>query len=273
MKKYLIFCTILFILIFLGISLKFSQNHESLLRNQIVDGKRIQYNSYVKEDKIIINTYKGSEETFITGINIGLGKPGYYPGDIGITKQEYLRWFLEISDMNINFIRVYTLQSPDFYDALFEFNKYENKPLYLIQGAYVNEELVAKEKDMWNKNVYADFNNEVKNVIDAVHGNITIKTVKGHASGVYKKDVSAYVISYLLGIEFDGDTGTNTNANNADKSSFQGKYLFTKVGSKPFEAMLASIGDFAVGYETENYRCQKMIAFSNWPTSDPLNHP
>jgi len=272
-KKYLIVCTLIFVLFFTGIGLKISQNHESLLQSQIIDGKNIKYNSYVQEDKIIVNTYKGEEETFITGVNIGLGKPGYYPGDIGINKQEYLRWFLQISEMNVNFIRVYTLQSPDFYDALFEFNRYAKAPLYLIQGAYVNEELVAKEKDMWNKNVYTDFNTEVKNVIDAVHGNANIKAIKGHASGVYNKDVSAYVISYLLGIEFDGETVTTTNANNTDKSSFKGEYLYTKAGSKPFEVMLASIGDFAVGYETKNYSSQKMIAFSNWPTSDPLEHP
>jgi len=272
-KKYLIVCTLIFILFFTGIWLKISQNHESLLQSQIIDGKNIEYNSYVQEDKIIVNTYKGEEETFITGVNIGLGKPGYYPGDIGINKQEYLRWFLQISEMNVNFIRVYTLQSPDFYDALFEFNRYAKAPLYLIQGAYVNEELVAKEKDMWNKNVYTDFNTEVKNVIDAVHGNANIKAIKGHASGVYNKDVSAYVISYLLGIEFDGETVTNTNTSNEGKSSFKGEYLYTKAESKPFEAMLASIGDFAIGYETKNYSSQKMIAFSNWPTSDPLNHP
>src|SRR5665648_882049 len=257
-KKYLIVCTLIFVLFFTGIGLKISQNHESLLQSKIVDAKIIKYNSYVQEDKIIVSTYKGEKETFITGVNIGLGKPGYYPGDIGITKQEYLRWFLQITDMNVNFIRIYTLQIPDFYEALFEFNRYAKVPLYLIQGAYVNEALVEKEKDMWNKNVYSDFNNEIKNVIDAVHGNVTIKAVKGHASGIYNKDVSAYVISYLLGIEFDGDTVTNTNAKNPDKISFQGKYLFAKVGSKPFEAMLASIGDFAVGYETDNYRCQKM---------------
>ncbi|MBK5246583.1 MAG: family 2 glycosyl transferase [Peptostreptococcaceae bacterium] len=272
MKKYLIICTLVFILFFTGIGLQLSQNHESLLQSQIVDGKSIKYNSYVQGDKIIVNSYKGEKETFITGVNIGLGKPGYYPGDIGITKQEYLRWFLQITDMNVNFIRVYTLQSPGFYDALFEFNRYANAPLYLIQGAYVNEALVEKEKDMWNKYIYKDFSTEVKNVIDAVHGNANIKAVKGHASGVYDKDVSAYVVSYLLGIEFDGETVTTTNSNNTDKVSFKGEYLYTKSESKPFEAMLASIGDFAVGYETENYSCQKMIAFSNWPTSDPLNH-
>ena len=152
-KKYLIICTLVFILFFTGIGLKLSQNHESLLQSQIVDGKNIEYNSYVQGEKIIVNTYKGEKETVITGVNIGLGKPGYYPGDIGINKQEYLRWFLEISEMNVNFIRVYTLQSPDFYGALFEFNKYANVPIYLIQGAYVNEALVQKEKDINRKSV------------------------------------------------------------------------------------------------------------------------
>ena len=82
MKKYLIVCTCLFVLFFMVINLKLLQNNQILLQSQIVDGKIIKYNSYVQGDKIIVNTYKGEEETFITGVNIGLGKPGYYPGDI-----------------------------------------------------------------------------------------------------------------------------------------------------------------------------------------------
>lgn len=273
MKKYLIICTLIFLMFFTGVGLNLSQNHDRLLTSQIVDGKSIKYNSYVQDDKIFVTTYEGTEETFVTGINIGLGKPGYYPGDISISKQEYLKWFFQITEMKVNIIRVYTLQSPDFYEALLEFNRYAKDPLYLIQGAYVNEALIEKERDMWNKYIYKDFSTETKNVIDAVHGNADIKAVKGHASGVYNKDVSAYVISYLLGIEFDGETVTKTNTDNTDKASFKGKYLYTKSGAKPFEAMLASIGDFAIEYETEKYSSQKMIAFSNWPTADPLEHP
>lgn len=254
-------------------NLQIYQNRYSLLTGTNAGNKEIKYSAIVRDDKIFINTYKGEKEIFIKGVNIGLGKPGYYPGDIGILKNEYLKWFYQISEMGIDFIRVYTLQSPEFYQALFEYNKYIKEPLYLIQGAYVNEALIEEKRDMWNKALYEDFSNEVKNVIDGVHGNGEIKFIKGHASGKYTYDVSPYVVSYLLGIEFDGETVLNTNQNNADKNSFKGEYLYTLEGGKPFEAMLASIGDFAIGYETEKYRKQTIIAFSNWPTTDPLQHP
>lgn len=38
----------------------------------------------------------------------------------------------------------------------------------------------------------------------------------------------------------------------------------------PFETMLAQVGDKIIEYETEKYSSQRLIAFSNWPTTDPL---
>ncbi len=40
------------------------------------------------------------EKEFIKGVNIGAAKPGYFPGEFGVTKEDYLRWFKYISDMN-----------------------------------------------------------------------------------------------------------------------------------------------------------------------------
>ncbi len=33
------------------------------------------------------------ENMLIKGINLGVTKPGYFPGDMGVTKDDYLRWF------------------------------------------------------------------------------------------------------------------------------------------------------------------------------------
>ena len=69
--------------------------------------------------------YKNSEweNEFLEGVNIGAAKPGYFPGELGITEEDYLRWFGCISDMNAEVIRVYTTLDPAFYDALYEFNR------------------------------------------------------------------------------------------------------------------------------------------------------
>lgn len=72
------------------------------------------------------------QAVFLNGVNIGSAKPGTFPGELAVTKDEYLRWFGEIAAMNVNVIRVYTIQMPDFYDALAEYNKKADRKLYLI---------------------------------------------------------------------------------------------------------------------------------------------
>ena len=57
------------------------------------------------------------QKKFLKGVNMGVAKPGAFPGEHAITKAEYLRWFQNISDMNADVIRVYTTQNPDFYDG------------------------------------------------------------------------------------------------------------------------------------------------------------
>ncbi|MRH43354.1 hypothetical protein GH741_11760 [Aquibacillus halophilus] len=51
----------------------------------------------------------------IKGVNIGMAKPGHFPGEVAITEEEYYRWFKLIGEMNANTIRVYTIHPPGFY--------------------------------------------------------------------------------------------------------------------------------------------------------------
>ena len=76
------------------------------------------------------------QKKFLKGVNIGVGKPGSFPGEYAITKAEYLRWFQNIRDMNAEVIRVYTTQKPEFYDALHEFNRTAKKPLFTAWRLY-----------------------------------------------------------------------------------------------------------------------------------------
>lgn len=78
------------------------------------DKDSIEYMSKAENNSFYI--YKNDEwnKVFIKGVNIGAAKPGYFPGEFGITKEDYLRWFQYISDMNANTIRVYTIFKPEF---------------------------------------------------------------------------------------------------------------------------------------------------------------
>jgi hypothetical protein len=228
--------------------------------------------SKVDNKSFYINKYGKWEKSFVKGVNIGAAKPGTFPGELAITKEEYLRWFKEISDMNVDTIRVYTILNPVFYDALYEYNKTSLKPLYLFQGVWVNEDDISQLKDAHNPTIKNGFKEDIKTLVDIIHGNANLPEQAGHASGTYTKDVSPYVMGWILGIEWDPDFVENTNKVNEKTNSFDGKYLYTENAS-PFEAFLAECGDYAIDYETSTYKMQRPLSFTNWVTTDPLKHP
>lgn len=219
-----------------------------------------------------IYSYGRWQKSFVKGVNIGASKPGTFPGDLAITKEEYLRWFEEIAAMNANSIRVYTIENPEFYDALYEYNKNAFKPLYIFQGVWVNEDDMSKYENAQNNVIKSGFKTDIKDVIDVIHGNAELPVKKGYASGTYTKDVSPYVMGWILGIEWDPHFVQNTNKMNESINSFNGNYLYTEKAS-PFEAFLGEMGDYAISYETNKYGMQRTLSFTNWVTTDPLKHP
>lgn len=97
---------------------------------------------YTKLDDKYFTVYDGEKfnKKFLKGVNIGVGKPGAFPGELAITKEEYLRWFRYIGEMNANTIRVYTIQTPEFYEALLEHNMKSENTIYLLHGVWINED-------------------------------------------------------------------------------------------------------------------------------------
>lgn len=219
--------------------------------------------------------YRGDgawEELFLTGVNIGATKPGTYPGEVAVTSDDYFRWFRQIGELNANVIRVYIPQSPAFYQALYEYNRSSSRPLYLLQGVYVDENEVQNYQDAYAGDLRALFEQDIRDAADMIHGNADIPQQTGRAWGRYRYDVSEYVVGWILGIEWDAGLVLETNRNNPDRSSFDGTYIRTENAS-PFEVFLAETAETAVAYETERYGMQRPVALSNWPTTDPLSHP
>lgn len=262
MKKYVIFGSIMLILIATYIVIS-------------IGNKGIEMVSRVNEQGIQVKVNNEYEDIFLKGVNIGTTKPGYFPGELAITKTEYLNWFQLIKDMNANTIRVYTIQNPVFYQALYEFNKNQAEPLYFMQGVWINEEDLANINDVYGENnkIKNHFIADSKVAVDVIHGKAELEVTPGFAHGVFDKDVSKYMIGWVLGLEWDPGLVINTNERNSDKEPLQGEFVTNTSDSSPFEIFLAEIAEEIISYEVETYKEMHPLSFVNWLTTDPLDHP
>ena len=211
-------------------------------------------------------------KTYLKGVNLGSGMPGKFPGEFGITKAMYLRWFGQITSMNANVIRVYTLLSPAFYEALYDFNKGRKRPLMILQGVWVDESDMANIGNAHDPRIKEAFVRDAETLVDVVHGHKNVAPLRGHASGHYRKDISPYVIGWLLGVEWESDFVIGTNRANPNYPNYTGTYLGS-ISASPFEVFLAEVGDRVASYEINRWGQSRPISFVNWPSTDPLTHP
>jgi len=237
-------------------------NHETLNYNARVQGQSFEVLKDGKWEPIVFK-----------GVNIGMGKPGAFPGEAAITEEEYYQWFQQIAEMNANTIRIYTLHPPGFYRALGKYNeKHPNKPLYILHGVWMNEEGLADSLDAYNEETLKDFQLEMKRMVDVIHGNKYVEPKVGHASGLYDVDVSKYVIGWVLGIEWYPHMVVGTNDKHATIGQYNGTYFETK-NATPFEHWLAEQMDLITLYEKDKYNWLRPMSFTNWVTTDLLKHP
>lgn len=229
------------------------------------------------ETKILmLNPKTGAYEPFeIRGVNMGSGQPGHFSTDFSIKKDVYLRWFEQIQEMGANTIRIYTVQSPDFYEAFYEFNSNQETPLYLIHGVWVNDYILNSHMDSYDKQFFDEFKKNCKTMVDVIHGkrNVSLGRKASMASGSFRYDISPWVIGYILGVEWEDLTVAYTdNLYEGDPryEDYQGQYLTTTEDATAFECMLARVGDDVIKYETNRYKQQRLLAFANWNTTDPF---
>jgi len=232
----------------------------------------ISYVSKVDNQSFYTYEYGKWNKSFIKGINMGAAMPGTFPGELAISKEDYLRWLKQIAAMNADVIRVYTILKPEFYEVLYDYNKSALKPLYIFQGVWLDEVDMEEFQDAHNPKIKENFKKDIKTLIDIIHGNAKLEPKKGHASGVYTKNISPYVMGWILGIEWAPEFVLSTNEANPSIGSFDGEYIYTENAS-PFEVFLAEVGDYAIEYETMNYKMQRPLSFTNWVTTDTLRHP
>ena len=206
---------------------------------------------------------------FVKGVNMGLGLPGYFPGEFAVKKATYLKWFDQIAALGANAIRVYTVLPPDFYEALFRFNA-AGKRMYLFQGVWTE---LPERSDFKDSRFLDGLRTGIRNAVDAVYGNAVLPEQPGHAHGRFAYDVSPYVAAFILGREWETCAVKAFNElHRRQVRDHEGTFLSIRKGT-PFEVWITEICDLLQSYEQERYSLTHPVTTVNWPTLDPLEHP
>jgi len=211
------------------------------------------------------------EDFFIRGVNIGTALPGRWYTEFPADKAVYYRFLEQIGAMKANAIRIYTLLDPQFYQALDVYNRlHPDQMLYLLQEIWPEEE--PEGNNYLSEEYRLSYQQEIRYVVDAIHGKASIAERRGRAFGEYTTDVSPYVLGLLVGRELEPQEVEATDSLNSGHS-FHGEYLFINEQGTPTEAWLAESADYALSYQEKTYGWQNPVAIVNWPTLDALNHP
>lgn len=222
--------------------------------------------------EILVDRGDGLTPFEIRGVNLGVGKPGHFATEFAITEDEYMRWFRQIQDMGANTIRVYTINSPAFYEAFYQYNRDNPNPLYLLHGLWVNDYAQYSHMNAYDKDFINPILSEAKELVDVIHGRRNLNYGDSITDGKYRRDISPWVLGYILGVEWEDITVAFTDQMQKEMPRYEGTYFYATEDASPFESVLARLGDTVASYESRRYKTQRLIAFSNWPTTDPLTY-
>jgi hypothetical protein len=206
------------------------------------------------------------KDFFWKGINLGAALPGKFPSQFP-GKEVYAEWISAMGECGFNLIRVYTIHPPAFYEALREYNLGHAAPLYLVHGVWAE---LPPNDDFMDPGWLGDWKAEMRSVIDILHGRADLPPRPGHASGSYRADVSRWTAGIILGREWEPDNVDIFNRRRPDFLSYKGNFV-SCASDNPMESFLALAMDYFLEYESESYNMQRPIAFTNWPTLDPLH--
>ncbi len=213
------------------------------------------------------------EPRFWPGVNLGSTVPGTFPGEVAATRAEYDRWLPEMGELGVRVIRIYTILRPDFYDALRAYNlEHADEPIYVVHGVWIPEEEFLTTQDVYSPEVTEEFEAELERVVSVVHGDADLPLQPGYAGGRYRSDISPWVLAWALGIEWDPTATNASDRKNAGAPPFEGTYVRSTADATPMESWLASMLDHVATLEAER-GWSRPLTFTNWLTTDPLEHP
>ena len=212
----------------------------------------------------------GWRRFWIKGVNLGAALPGRFPSEFPRDSTLYARWLGMMAGMNANTVRLYTILPPEFYRALRGWNlAHPDSTLWLMHGVWT--ELPPRHQfdaPEWE----AGFVAETRRVVDVVHGATMLEPRPGHASGRYDADVARWTLGYIVGREWEPYAVAAFDSADAQRADWRGRFLQAKQ-APAMERWLARIIDGMLAHEFEQYHALRPVAWTNWPTLDPLTHP
>ena len=222
-------------------------------------------------DGLVVFTDDG-EIDFLTGVNVGAAIPGRLPSELQIEAATWRRWLPMIADLGVHAVRIYTVQPPHFYEELRAYNEANpDRPLYLVHGVWLPEELLADRRDLFDPAVMEHARSDIDGAVAAVHGDGELPPRAGYASGSFTADVSPWLVSWAFGIEMDPQLVAESDAANVGRT-YEGTFVSATADASPTEVWLAEMLDRIAGLEASHGRSVP-LTFTNWPTTDPLDHP
>jgi len=221
-------------------------------------------------DGFEVRTTSGWRPLYVKGINLGVALPGHFPSDFPTDDSNYGRWLELIAGARANAVRVYTILPPAFYRSLKAWNDaHPDRALWLLHGVWTE---LPPGDDYDAASWKAAFRAEMRRVVDLVHGHGLIAARPGHGFGRYDSDVSDHVLGFIIGREWEPSSIRAYNARRRDRTAFAGRFLALDRGT-PADVWMAEQCDYLLTYEWDTYHAQRPIAYTNWPTLDPLSHP
>jgi hypothetical protein len=212
----------------------------------------------------------GWRRFYIKGLNLGVALPGRFPAEFPTDSLVYAGWLDTIAGMGANTVRVYTILPPAFYRALRGWNRtHPDRILRLLHGVWTE---LPPDHDFDQPDWKAEFRAEMRRVVDLIHGAARLPPRPGHASGRYDADVSPWTLGYIIGrewepyavLEYDRRAG-------AARAPYRGQFLEAEAAPAA-DRWMAEQCDYLLAYEVDRYNTLRPIAYTNWPTLDPLHH-
>ena len=214
----------------------------------------------------------------IRGVNLGVGIPGEWATDYASTRRPTFGGSPTSRTWGPTPSGVYTILHDDFYNAFYAYNTQREaageEPLWLIHGVWVNDYTQFSHRDAYDDDFLQTLLEDSQTLVDILHGKKNLSLGRGLGSGSYRKDVSDWVIGYILGVEWEDVTVAYTNHKYPERTSYQGTYMVTTADATPFECHAGPRwGTISSSTRTSRYKQQRLVAFSNWPTTDPFLYP